>query len=634
MRRKTNLYRLPFQIIILAIAVFALIMPLFSNTFNPDIEAFCPFGGLQATMGYLVSNSLACSMTTRQISLGVMLILGIILAGKLFCSHLCPIGTLSEWMSRFGKAKKINWIPPFWLDKVLRIIKYALLFTTLYFTISSSELFCKKFDPYFAMMNSHSSDILWITASLSLLFVFILPLFITNFWCKYICPLGAISNIFKLLPIWLPAIILISALNYFGVFSTSWIVVLGIIIFSAMTVEVWKTRSYTFIGLQVFRNGSTCIDCKLCDRKCPMNINISTATTVNHIDCHLCGECLTQCPQKDTLSFNKREIRWFPSLLIIILISMGFIISNYNEIPTINQQWGKPEQMQRAESFMQENLSAINCFGSASSFATRMQEMKGVVGVSCFAGKHTARIFFDPKLTTAHQIKEQIFEPSSRVISFPNALNKSIDVITLGIDHFFDTGDADQLSERFADNNGIYAFSTTFGEPVMTTIYFNHNLIQSDQIVTLINNQEYKFKHSPNVSAQQTRFKTTINNKKEEILAAQFIDLRYPTLDIALNNKDSYKREIVKTLSLDFHQSIIGDNFKWISYLMSHISGDKGVVNFNTSCKDGKSMLTIEYVATKTTADKIIKTLNQPNLSVYMDNGENMTYKNPFYFKP
>ena len=147
MNRKTNLYRLPFQIIILAIALFALIMSFFSNTFNPDVEAFCPFGGLQASMGYLVSNSLACSMTTRQISLGAMLIIGIILAGKLFCSHLCPIGTLSEWMSRFGKAKKINWVPPFWLDKTFRIIKYALLFTTLYYTISSSELFCKKFDP-------------------------------------------------------------------------------------------------------------------------------------------------------------------------------------------------------------------------------------------------------------------------------------------------------------------------------------------------------------------------------------------------------------------------------------------------------------------------------------------------------
>lgn len=36
-------------------------------------------------------------------------------------------------------------------DKILRAVKYILLFWIFYMTISSSELFCKNFDPYYAI---------------------------------------------------------------------------------------------------------------------------------------------------------------------------------------------------------------------------------------------------------------------------------------------------------------------------------------------------------------------------------------------------------------------------------------------------------------------------------------------------
>lgn len=633
MFRKVNIYRLPFQLAILGVLVFTLFIIFFNPTANPEVEAFCPFGGLQATLGYLVTDSLACSMTTRQISLGAMMLFGVILAGKLFCSHICPIGTLSGWVGKFGKMKKLNRIPPSWLDKGLRVIKYALLFTTFYFTITSSELFCKKYDPYFATMNSSNGDILWITASISLLFVFILPLFITNFWCKYICPLGAISNIFKMLPIWLPAILVIAGLQYFGIFAINWIVTLGIIVLSACVVEVLTIKSFTVGGLQIVRDNSTCTDCRKCDRNCPMNIKVSEATTVKHIDCHLCGECITHCPEKNTLSFNKKQIRWVPSLLLIVLIASGLLISAYTEIPTINQQWGTAEQMKKSDSFLQENLSEIKCFGSSSSFAARMHELNGVVGVSCFAGKHSARIFFDPKLTSALSIKEKIFLPSTRLISFPNDITQKIDILQLGINHFFDSGDADRLTDRFADNKGIFAFSTSFGEPIMTTIYYNQKQISVNTIIAIIENQDYRFLHSENSSSQHTNFITTTPNAKDAVLSSHVIDLFYPTMDIALNKKEAYRKEDIKTLKLNFQQSIKKDNFNMIPYLMSHLSGDKGVVNFKAASEDGKPLLEIEYIPSKTDVPKIIQTLNQSKLNVLMDNGENILIENPFTFK-
>lgn len=68
-----------------------------------DVEAYCPFGGLQALGSYLVNNSLACTMSMTQIMVGVMLAVGVILFSKLFCGYLCPLGTVSEWMGRGGK---------------------------------------------------------------------------------------------------------------------------------------------------------------------------------------------------------------------------------------------------------------------------------------------------------------------------------------------------------------------------------------------------------------------------------------------------------------------------------------------------------------------------------------------------
>ena len=131
----------------------------------------------------------------------------------------------------------------------------------------------------------------------------------------------------------------------------------------------------------------------------------------------------------------------------------------------------------------------------------------------------------------------------------------------------------------------------------------------------------------------QTNFKTTTSIAKDAVAGSHVIDLFYPSMDIALNKKESYRKEDIKTLKLNFQQSIRKDNFNMIPYLMSHLSGDKGVVNFKAACIDGKPTLEIEYIDSKTDVSKIIKILNQSKLNVLMDNGENILIENPFTFK-
>ena len=47
-----------------------------------DVEAYCPFGGLEALSTYLQRHSLACSMSMLQIMMGIVLGVGVILFSR------------------------------------------------------------------------------------------------------------------------------------------------------------------------------------------------------------------------------------------------------------------------------------------------------------------------------------------------------------------------------------------------------------------------------------------------------------------------------------------------------------------------------------------------------------------------
>lgn len=63
-----------------------------------------------------------------------------------------------------------------------------------------------------------------------------------------------------------------------------------------------------FPQLRIGTNPSECIDCKKCNQKCPMSIDVSTEVKsgeIKSLDCILCGECVDTCPKK-VLSYTKK----------------------------------------------------------------------------------------------------------------------------------------------------------------------------------------------------------------------------------------------------------------------------------------------------------------------------------------
>jgi len=195
--KRTNWPRYIIQWGVIVFMLALAFLPGITKIATPDFEAYCPFGGMQALGSYLISEALSCTMTSAQIVMGVVLFVGVLLFSKLFCSFICPIGTVSEWLGTIGDKFKMRYTIKGVADKALRSLKYILLFITVYYTLQSNELFCKKLDPYYAIASGFDTDVVLLYAIISIAVAILGSIFIRLFWCKYLCPLGAISNIFK-----------------------------------------------------------------------------------------------------------------------------------------------------------------------------------------------------------------------------------------------------------------------------------------------------------------------------------------------------------------------------------------------------------------------------------------------------
>jgi len=270
-KQKKHLIRLTVQIFFLALIILISfnhfrseqgLAPLLIGA--PSLHAVCPFGGVVTIYTYFTEGAFIQKIHQSSFTLMWLVLALTLLFGPVFCSWICPFGTVEEFIGKIGKKifkKNYNHFVPSIIDKLLRYIRYVILILVVINTAISGKLLFANFDPYFALFNIWSSEV----TRLSLLvlgLVLIGSLFVERPWCKYFCPLGALLGIFNLFRI-----------------------------------------------VKLKRNEKTCINCKACDRICPMNINVSTSKAVsNHqcISCFLCTDEIT-CPVNDTLNFSVLE---------------------------------------------------------------------------------------------------------------------------------------------------------------------------------------------------------------------------------------------------------------------------------------------------------------------------------------
>ena len=251
----------------------------------PGIEAFLPISALMSARLWLQTGVI------HPVHPAGLLIFGAILAvsflfKRSFCSWICPFGLISEKLADAGrKIIGRTFVMPRWADWPLRAIKYLLLgffAFVIFYRIDIAGLqaflespFNQTADVRLLQFFLHPST----TALVILVSLVVLSVFIRLFWCRYLCPYGALTALVGL---------------------------------------VSPTR--------IRRNIPSCIECGKCAKACPASLPVDRLLSVHSDECTLCLECVESCPVANTLGvetiFPRRRIK----PLIVALGVVGIVL--------------------------------------------------------------------------------------------------------------------------------------------------------------------------------------------------------------------------------------------------------------------------------------------------------------------
>jgi len=259
----------------------------------PGVEGFLPISAL-ISLKYFFQSGIINDVHPSGLLIFLFISALSFLIKKSFCSYVCPIGFLSEMLSKihfkiFKKGLRVNKF----IDYPLRLIKYGLLIFFIYtIFFKMGEFAIKQF-----LYSSYNiiADIKMLTfftdLSMRTAIIFssliILSVLIRNFWCRYLCPYGA----------------LLGFLSFFSPFK-------------------------------IRRNEDTCVSCGKCDKVCPSSINVSKALNIISDECFACGKCIDVCPEKGTLflSLPRKVFKLKPvtvSLIAVFIFSGGFFLAQH-----------------------------------------------------------------------------------------------------------------------------------------------------------------------------------------------------------------------------------------------------------------------------------------------------------------
>ncbi len=257
---------------------------------RPDsVDAFLPIGGLMAVKYFLFTGIIEPVHPAGFILFTAIVGISLVMK-KGFCGWICPIGTVSQYVWMTGKkVLGRNFRIGKFMDISLRSLKYVLLgffllfigvamapnMMLLFFITDYYKVVDVRMMKFFTEMSALTMWVLIALVGLSVLY--------KNFWCRYLCPYGALLG-------------LVSRLSPF----------------------------------KVRRIEEKCTHCHACTRHCPALIDVENKEVVKSEECFGCLTCVSRCPSEGALDLSlklgKKSRTVEPWLFPIILIILFYLV--------------------------------------------------------------------------------------------------------------------------------------------------------------------------------------------------------------------------------------------------------------------------------------------------------------------
>ena len=219
-----------------------------------------------SSVGSIIMSIIGGSFVFTEHIGSIILVLGVFLVtmvlGRYFCGFVCSFGAMQDLLNVIGKLIPFKLKIPEKADKYLKLLKYAVLAFVVIgvwgFSVTGDLIWSPwtVFGMYSSISAWSSLEYFLTLGGAFLLIIIIGSLFIERFFCKYLCPLGALFAL------------------------------------------VSRTRLHP-----IKRRSEKCGNCKLCTAKCSMSIPLYKYDEVSSGECINCLKCIEVC-QNDNITID------------------------------------------------------------------------------------------------------------------------------------------------------------------------------------------------------------------------------------------------------------------------------------------------------------------------------------------
>ncbi|MBZ9623357.1 4Fe-4S binding protein [Clostridium sp. FP2] len=238
------------------IQIFRLIIQLILFVLSPGLFILA-FSGFKSIYQMIIKGNFNFLQAFPSLVEFTTVIIITIVLGRFFCGWVCAFGTYNDLLHLLSKnVFKINFKVNEKVDAVLKYAKYLVLILLVVIVWSMGSKVLETTSPWdaFAQITNFPQVLSDYTIGFILLVLITIgAFFIERFFCRYLCPLGAVFNIFS-------------------------------------SIGILKIKKPT----------DKCGKCRLCTNNCSMGLSLYKVESIRGGDCINCLKCIEACPRKNT----------------------------------------------------------------------------------------------------------------------------------------------------------------------------------------------------------------------------------------------------------------------------------------------------------------------------------------------